>query len=122
MTTSLLPRDELRFQSGESWFQFRDVIDAAGIRRLRQALAGFMVAPRVFRLDCHEVRSIEPVGAALLWQLCHELDQTIGTRLRLVGVNQLLAQKLRTHPLLGYFAIGEEIFADPFESPEHSRR
>ena len=95
-------------------FELRPVIDGAGVDRLRRALGRLVIAPRVFRVACDRVTALDPVGVSLLWLLCHNLEESVGTRIQLTGLEARLALKLRSHPLQDFLSTGEEIFSDPF--------
>jgi hypothetical protein len=103
-------------------FLFHDWIDATAVNTLRHHLRGITIAPRRLDLDCHSVRAIDPVGAALLWLLCKDLERRVGTYTRLVHLALRVAQKLRSHPLSEYVVYGDELFQDPFASPTPSNR
>jgi len=106
----------------EPGFELRQIIDGAGVDRLRRAFDRLMVAPRAIRVACDRVTGLDPVGVALLWLLCRNVEQSVGTRIRLTGMAEDLGQKLRTHPLQEYLSTGEEIFEDPFATQRESHR
>jgi hypothetical protein len=106
----------------ESSFELRHVIDGAGVDQLRLAFSRLVIAPRAIRVACDRVTGLDPVGVALLWLLCRNLEQSVGTRIRLAGLGEDLVQKLRSHPLRDYLSTGEEIFEDPFASQWESHR
>lgn len=123
MTISLPPRaGSTRSLQENPDFQFRHAIDAAGVDRLRQYHSTFLVAPRVLPVECETVRVLDPVGVALLWLLCQELDESVGTRVVLIGLDQDLRQKIRSHPLHESLATSDELFNDPFGSSLPSQR
>ena len=97
-------------------------VDASSVEALRDHIRGIPLAPRRLDLECGTVRSIDPVGAALLWLLCTELERSVGTHITLTHLPPSVAQRLRSHPLLRYIAFGEELFQDPFCSPLPSNR
>lgn len=97
-------------------------VDAAAVDELRSHIRRITIAPRRLDLDCATVQTIDPVGAALLWLLCTELERSVGTCIRLVHLPVQVAQKLRSHPLSHYVAYGDELFQDPFYSPLPSNR
>lgn len=103
-------------------FQLGDWIDAASVEDLRTHLRGITIAPRRLNLACGSVQGIDPVGAALLWLLCTELERSVGTHITLVHLHPAVAQKFRTHPLHHYVAYGDDMFQDPFHSPLPSNR
>lgn len=102
--------------------KLQHAIDSDSVESLRRDFNGLMVAPQSVRVDCDRVMNLDPVGAALLWLLCQNVQQSLGTRVRLTGLNEELAQKLRSHPLQDFLTTGEEIFEDPFASPQQSTR
>ncbi|MGE3527162.1 MAG: hypothetical protein AB7I33_14680, partial [Gemmatimonadales bacterium] len=77
-------------------------------------------APRWILIDCVDVRDLQPVGAALLWLLCREIEQACGSRLFLLDLPPAMERRLRNHPLRDYLAGEESLFLDPFAEP--SRR
>ena len=97
------------------------VIDPASINRLRQTLLCLTVAPRII-LDCGSVTRVDPVGAALLWQFCGELEREFGSVVSLFNLPPSASYRLRSHPLIRYVTIGEELFQNPFEAPLPSNR
>jgi hypothetical protein len=103
-------------------FRLGDWIDAASVDDLRAHLRGITIAPRRLNLECGSVQGIDPVGAALLWLLCTEMERTVGTYLTLVHLHPSVAQKLRSHPLQHYVAYGDDMFQDPFHSAAPSNR
>ena len=103
-------------------FPLGDWINAASVEELRAHIRGITIAPRRLNLACGSVQSIDPVGAALLWLLCTELERTVGTRITLVHLHTSVAQKLRSHPLQHYVAYSDDMFQDPFHSPLPSNR
>lgn len=103
-------------------FELRHAIDSAGVDRLRDDLGRLVVAPRSLRVPCDRVTGLDPVGVALLWLLCRNIEQTLGTRIRLTGMAEDLVLKLRSHPLQEFLSTGEEIFQDPFASQRESDR
>jgi anti-anti-sigma regulatory factor len=103
-------------------FELRRALDAGSVDHIRQHVKRSVIAPPLLRLDCRQVQVVEPVGAALLWLFCREMQRDFGTQVRLTGLSQFLAQKLRSHPLHDYFRTGEEIFEDPFGTPLPSQR
>jgi hypothetical protein len=105
-----------------SLFEIGDRIDATAVDELRSHLRGITIAPRRLNLACGSVMAIDPVGAALLWLLCTEMERTVGTHIRLVHLHPAVTQKLRSHPLLHYVVYGEDIFQDPFATPLPSNR
>jgi hypothetical protein len=103
-------------------FQLGDWIDAAAVDGLRDHLRGITIAPRRLNLACASVQGIDPVGAALLWLLCTELERSVGTHITLIHLHPSISQKLRSHPLHHYVAYGDDMFQDPFHSPSPSNR
>jgi anti-anti-sigma regulatory factor len=101
------PQGVIRLSLGEA-------IDPRAVRDVNQKFSRFVVAPPHLVLDCTMVRIVDSVGAALLWLLCMELEQKVGTRLSLIHVPVQVSQRLRYHPLLQYVTYGEELFQDPF--------
>jgi hypothetical protein len=95
-------------------FPLGSVIDAAAVEELREHLRGIPIAPRRLNLACGSIQSIDPVGAALLWLLCADMERTVGTHVRLVHLPLPVTQKLRSHPLSHYLVFGDEMFQDPF--------
>jgi hypothetical protein len=103
-------------------YDFGSQVDAIAVDALRSHLRGITVAPRRLELACDRVLVIDPVGAALLWLLCTELERSVGTRTSLLHLPLALSQKLRSHPLQHYIAYGDDLFQDPFHSPLPSNR
>ena len=103
-------------------FKLGDWINAASVDELRSHIRGITIAPRRLNLACGTVQGIDPVGAALLWLLCKELERSVGTHVRLVHLALPVAQKLRGHPLSLYVVYGDEMFQDSFPSPTPSNR
>ena len=99
-----------------------DSIDPGSINSLRQKLRNVVVAPRRLFIDCASVRRVDPVGAALLWQFCGQLERETGTRVVLIHLSPAATYPLRSHPLVQYVTVGEELFQDPFSSPLPSNR
>lgn len=97
-------------------------MDAPSVEALRAHIRSIPLAPSRLSLECRAVRAIDPVGAALLWLLCWELEQGVGTRISLTHLPPVIVQKLRSHPLHKYVTFGEELFQDPFDSPLPSNR
>ena len=121
--TSLSPVFEGENRASSSpGFELRHAIDSAGVDRLRADLGRLIVGPGALRIRCDRVTTLDPVGAALLWLLCRNIHQTIGTRIRLTGMAEDLVLKLRSHPLQEFLSTGEEIFEDPFASQGQSDR
>jgi hypothetical protein len=108
--------------SSPTGFELRQAIDSAGVDQLRADLGRLVVGPGALRIRCDRVTALDPVGAALLWLLCRNIHQTIGTRIRLTGMAEDLVLKLRSHPLQEFLSTGEEIFEDPFASQRESDR
>ena len=103
-------------------FELCHSIDSASVDGLRRDLNGLVVAPPSLRIACDRVTALDPVGAALLWLLCQNVEQSVGTRIRLTGMGQELVQRLRSHPLQDFLAVGEDLFSDPFGSRPPSQR
>ncbi len=99
-----------------------EVIDGQSLEGLRGHLRKIPIAPRRLSIDCGPVRSVDPVGAALLWLLCLETERSTGMRINLIDLPRVLVQRLRHHPLLEYVGGGDDIFADPFASNQPSAR
>jgi hypothetical protein len=111
MTTSL-----------RSVFAIDQVVNASAVAELRRHVRGMTLAPRRLDLDCGTVHSMDPVGAALLWLLCVELERSVGTHVRLVNLPVPVLQRLRSHPLNHYVVYGDDMFQDPFNAPLPSNR
>ena len=103
-------------------FALHHSIDSASVEELRRDLRRLTVAPETLPIACDQVAALDPVGAALLWLLCRNVEESVGTRIRLTGLGEQLTQKLRSHPLQDFLAVGEELFADPFGSRPPSQR
>lgn len=97
-------------------------LDSASIGHLRTRLQEATVAPNRVLVDCTSVQVIEPVGAVLLWRLALELESSFGAGLCLTHLSLPLINRLRSHPLRRHVSSGEELFQDPFISPEPSSR
>jgi anti-anti-sigma regulatory factor len=124
MTNTAQPLDDLPWRTGDTTLSLSlgTTLDPTTVSTLRQKLGLVMVAPRQLYLDCATVRSVDPVGAALLWQLCGELERSVGTKVTLVHLSTTASYRLRNHPLAKYVAQGEELFQDPFGSTLPSNR
>jgi hypothetical protein len=124
MTTSLNPAPVMVGLRREPPLEMElgHVIDAGAVDDLRAHLRRITIAPHRLNLTCGTVQAIDPVGAALLWLLCTDLERTVGTHVTLIHLPTPVAQKLRSHPLLSYVAYGDELFQDPFHSPLPSNR
>lgn len=103
-------------------FELLHSIDGASVEGLRRHLNRQVVAPPSLHVACDRVTALDPVGAALLWMLCRNVEQSVGTRIRLTGMGQDLIQRLRSHPLQEFLVVGEELFSDPFGSRPPSQR
>ena len=103
-------------------FELPGAIDGAAVEALRRDVRTLAVAPQHLRVSCDRVGSIDPVGAALLWLLCHNLEDSAGTRIRLDGLRVDLIHRLNSHPLRQFVAVDEELFSDPFGSRPPSAR
>lgn len=103
-------------------FALEDLLDNSRVEGLRREVARLVVAPRFLRIACDRITGIDPVGAALLWLFCRNLETSAGTRIRLTGLRDDLVHKLHSHPLREFLALGEELFSDPFGSRPPSER
>ena len=97
-------------------------LDLSSVSQLRARLQDTVVAHSRVLVDCTAVHAIEPVGAGLLWQLAVELEQRFGGTIRLIHLSFPMMNRLRNHPLKRYVSVGEELFQDPFFSPDPSHR
>ena len=111
MTTSL-----------RSAFRFETVVNATAVEKLRSHVRTMTLAPRRLDLECGAVQAVDPVGAALLWLFCVDLERKVGTRVRLMNLAVPVSQRLRSHPINHYVVYGDELFQDPFHSPLPSNR
>ena len=98
------------------------VLDSASTSLLRARVQQATVAPSRVLMDCTAVQTVEPVGAVLLWRLALELEHSFGATLCLTHLSLPLINRLRGHPLRRYISAGEELFQDPFSSPQPSDR
>ena len=108
--------------SRRSQYALDHVVDAASVEGLRTHIRSIALPPRRLDLECGAVHAVDPVGAALLWLLCTELERRGGTHMRLVNLPVPVAQRLRSHPLSHYVVYGEEMFHDPFSTAVPSNR
>lgn len=64
-------------------------------------------------LDASAVRDVDPVGAARLWLWCRKRLAGGSGDIRLVGLDPVLSQRLRNHPLAALQREDEDhLFAD----------
>jgi hypothetical protein len=122
MTNSALCLDDSSWATASVMLGIGEAIDGSSLEDLRRHIRKIPIAPRRLSLDCGPVRSIEPVGAALLWLLCVETERSTGTRISLIDLPSRIIHRLRSHPLLEYVAGGDELFQDPFGSERPSDR
>lgn len=88
---------------------------------LRERLRSLPPAQRYVVIDCARVSEVEPVGAAMLWRLCIDLD-TRGVRVRVADLPTRFSWRLRKHPVLSFAGSEDELFQDPFAGAVESAR
>jgi ABC-type transporter Mla MlaB component len=96
-------------------------VDPRLVRRLRGTLESQPGLTRL-TLDAGHARRIDPVGAALLWLLCRDVQVRQHLEIEISGVSPELLVQLRSHPLQRFIATEEEIFRDPFRGMIDSTR
>lgn len=96
-------------------------LDPVAVDHIRRAVTSLPAgAPRV-RILCGRITTLDPVGVAGLWRLCCEA-RLRGVELRLDGLPERLARRLRRHPIMEFAGLEDEIFGNPLASLAPSDR
>ena len=99
----------------------RGALSSTAVERLRRQVCRVPVAPLRLVVDCSGIAAADPVGAALLWRYCADLEVSVGTRIQLCELAEGLRTVLRGHPLRDFIAGDEDLFLDLFGTDESRR-
>lgn len=100
----------------------RGPLDGPAVDALRASLLAEAVPRRGQLIRCGGITGLCAAAAIRLWRLIADLEADPGYRVRLIGLPDRLAWRLRAHPLAPFLLTETELFGDPFSSGAGSER
>ncbi len=100
----------------------RGPLDGAAVDVLHASLLLEAVPRRERLIQCDGITGLCAAAAIRLWRLIADLEADPGYRVRLIGLPDRLAWRLRAHPLAPFVLTETELFGDPFTSGAGSER